>query len=353
MTWKGLNFLSTGIDNINNMKMDLYALAVNVLKKYSIVPENLVLIQGGTIKTVWKLVARKNRYCLKRLKQTYDKALFSVNAQIHIKKSGGKVPGVILNIDNRPITEHNGQLFVLYEWINGNDPNFNNPADLKLAVRGLGDFHKCTRGYVPDPQSRISTKLGKWPEQYASMRDRMAAWKGISLKNGTMPCHASYQAYIDPVISMAYHALDLLACSQYMVLTGEGSHSVVLCHQDYGKGNAVYNKDGVYVLDLDGVTFDLPARDLRKIIGKNAENKGKWSADTISEILGWYMEINPINKDEIKMLYIDMIFPHWFFGLVKNLFQNAKPVKASEIERIARLEISKEKVLEELLGRSE
>jgi len=53
------------------------------------------------------------------------------------------------------------------------------------------------------------------------------------------------------------------------------------------------------------------------------------------------------------MLFIDMVFPHWFFGLVKNLFQKAKPVKSSEIEHIARLEMSKEKVLEELLERSE
>jgi spore coat protein I len=344
--------LSVGIDSTNNIKMDPHALAVDVLKKYGIVPENLVLIQGGAIKTVWKLAAGENLYCLKRLKQAYDKALFSVNAQIHIKNSGGKVPGVILNIDNRPITEHNGQLFVLYEWINGNDLNFSNSADLKTAVRGLADFHICTRGYVPDPQSRISTKLGKWPEQYASMRDRMAGWKEISLKHAALPCYASYQACIEPVISMTDNAIGLLARSQYMALTGEGSRSVVLCHQDYGKGNALHGKDGVYVLDLDGVTFDLPARDLRKIIGKNAENTGKWSTETILEILGWYTEINPLNSDEIEMLYIDMVFPHWFFGLVKNLFQNAKPVKSSEIERIARLEISKEKVLEELLERS-
>ncbi|MGI6667897.1 MAG: CotS family spore coat protein [Acetivibrionales bacterium] len=345
--------MSTGIDNTNNAKIDTQALAVEVLKEYGIIPENLALIQGGSIKTVWKLAAKKNRYCLKRLKQTYDKALFSVNAQIHIKNSGGKVPGVILNIHGRPITEYNGQLFVLYEWIDGNDLNFSNPADLKLAVQGLADFHVSTRDYVPDLQSRISTKLGRWPEQYASMRDRMAGWKEISLKKSALSCHASYLTYIEPVVSMANHAIDLLARSQYMALTGEGSRSIVLCHQDYGKGNALHANDGIYVLDLDGVTFDLPARDLRKIIGKNAENTGKWSPETILRILGWYTEKNPLNKDEIEVLFIDMIFPHWFFGLVKNLFQKGKPLKPSEIERIGRLEISKEKVLEKLLERSE
>jgi spore coat protein I len=38
----------------------------------------------------------------------------------------------------------------------------------------------------------------------------------------------------------------------------------VLCHQDYGKGNALLTDEGVMVIDLDNVSFDLPARDLRK-----------------------------------------------------------------------------------------
>ena len=65
------------------------------------------------------------------------------------------------------------------------------------------------------------------------------------------------------------------------------------------------------------MTYDLPARDLRKIIGKNAEKSNRWSAEAVSEILGWYTEVNPLGAGEMEVLYADLLFPHWFYGLVR------------------------------------
>lgn len=331
----------------------LDTIALNVLKEYYIVPENLTLIQGGTIKTVWKFKLQDRQLCLKRLKQTYDKALFSVNAQIHIKNSGGKVPGVILSRNMQPIVQYNEQLFVLYEWINGNDLNFDVPIDLRLAVQGLAGFHIASRGYCPDDNARISSKQGKWPDQYESMKNKMIAWKEIANNNSLQPHYLAYSKYTDSMIDIANQALDRISKSNYKHLTSEGSPSVVLCHQDFGRGNVISTANGVYVLDLDGVTFDLPARDLRKIIGKRAENTGQWQADSIKEILDWYIKINPLNNEEIETLYVDLTFPHWYFGLVKNLFQNGKPLKASEIEKISKLEEAKVPIINTLMKRSE
>ena len=328
------------------------ALANNVLKEYGIVPEKLTLVQGGTIKTVWKLNDKGRQLCLKRLKQTYDKAMFSVNAQIYINNSGGKVPGIILNRENKPITEYNGQLFVVYEWISGNDLNFGIPADLRQALQGLAGFHIASKGYPSVEEARISTKLGKWPDQYTSMKRKLTEWKAISLQNNK-PYYTAYLSAVDPILDIAEQALQRLEGSDYLRLTQPESPSVVLCHQDFGRGNVLAAADGIYVLDLDGVTYDLSARDLRKIIGKNAENAGQWSIETIRTILGWYTEVNPIGGDELEVLYADLSYPHWFFGLVKNLFQKGKALKPAEIERIAALERSKDETLKTLLKRSE
>jgi len=328
---------------------DTQNLALDVLKEYDIVPDSLSLIQGDIIKTVWKLQLKGKQLCLKRLKQTLDKALFSVNAQIYIKNSGGKVPGVILNNNKQPIVQFNDQLFVLYEWIDGTDLNFNIPADLHQALHGLASFHIASKGYCPAEQSRISSKLGKWPEQYESMKSKLLAWKDIAGQNISQPHYKAYSTYTDSMVSIANQALDCINKTNYIPLTETGSNSIVLCHQDFGRGNVLAAADGVYVLDLDGVTFDLPARDLRKIIGKNAENGGQWQAGAIKEILDWYSEINPLDDDEIKVLYADLLFPHWYFGLVKNIFKNGKPVKASAIEKIARLEETKAPLIRALM----
>lgn len=329
------------------------AIAYNVLKEYGIVPESVSVVQGGTIKTVWKVSSGGVPYCLKRLKHTIDKALFSVNAQIHVKNSGGLVPGVIPNRHGEPITQYDGQLFVLYKWIAGKDLNFNVPADLRIAVRGLAHFHLASKGYQAVEGARVSTKLGKWPEQYTSMSKKLSAWKELAEGGNPSPAFAAYLRHVDKMLALADKALAVLNASDYARLTEQGSDRVVLCHQDYGKGNALAVGSSVYILDLDGVTYDLPARDLRKIIGKNAERHSRWSAEAISEILAWYTDINPMGAEEKEVLYADLLFPHWFYGLVKNLFQNGKALKASEIEKTALLESSKEEALRLCFKRSD
>lgn len=332
---------------------NLDSLAANVLKNYAIIPQNITVIQSGTIKTVWKVKAADGLYCLKRLKQTYDKALFSVNAQIYIRKSGGNVPRIIPDKANQPIVQHDGQLFVLYEWLPGKDISFANPAELRLAITGLAGFHAASKGYKPVEDSRVSSKLARWPEQYNSMKTKLLAWKEAAKSSPTTPSNAAYLSCIDSIAGIASQAQELLEKTDYSSLTAESSPKIVLCHQDYGAGNAISTDKGVFVLDLDGVTFDLPVRDLRKIIGKLAAMNGRWDKGTINTITDIYSSVNSLSRKEKEILYVDLLFPHWFFGLVKNQFINNKPLKAVDIERIARLEQAKVPILLDMLKRGE
>lgn len=337
-------------DNQNNPQ---YNLATQVLKEYNIEPQNIKIIQDGGIKTVWKINAQDKVLCLKRLRHSYDKALFSVYAQDYIRKSGGNVPGVLSDNSNNLIVNYNDELFVLYEWIVGSNLEFSNSADLEKAVSGLSRFHALSKGYKAPPDARISTKLGRWPEQYDSMKNKFIQWKGIAKERLPAQCYSTYLKHVDDIIAISDKALKLLNTSAYTDFTSETSDLIVLCHQDYGKGNALLADDGVYVIDLDGVTFDHPSRDLRKIIGKIAENKGAWDLASISNILNWYRKENHINQDEEELLYIDLLYPHWFFGLVKNLFKNNKAISTSKLEKIAQLEKSKVPLLSSLIKRGE
>jgi spore coat protein I len=328
---------------------DLFKLAVEVTDKYGIKPESIVIVQSASIKTVWKIKAQDKTLCLKRLRHSYEKALFSVYAQEFIKNSGGNVPSIIRDTSNNLIVNYNDQLFVLYEWLSGNDLEFNTSDNLKKAVSGLSRFHAFTKGYKAPEGARISSKLGKWPGQYESMKNKLISWKDIAKEKSSIHCYNAYLANVDEIIELSDRASKLLSTSSYAELTQENSEAVVLCHQDYGKGNAVLTDDGVYVIDLDGVTFDHPARDLRKIIGKLAENKGSWELSTISDILNWYKEANPLSPAEENLLYIDLLYPHWYFGLVKNLFKNNKPISTSKLEKISRLEKTKISLLNTLL----
>lgn len=330
---------------------DLYKLAREVLKEYEIDFKDISVIQSGGIKTVWRLKTTMGDLCLKRLKQTYDKALFSVNAQDYVKNSGGNVPAIIKDKRGNPIVTFNDQLFVVYEWLYGKDLSFSNPEDLKSAIHGLSKFHVSSKGYAAPQDARVSSKLGKWPDQYSSMKNKLSSWKEIAKEKSSIGYYNSYLKHVDSIIEICEKALDLLNTSPYKEVTAEDSKSIVLCHQDYGKGNAILTDDGVYVIDLDGVTWDHPARDLRKIIGKQSENRGNWDISAVKTVVDWYCEKNPLSSVDKELIYIDLLYPHWFYGLVKNIFKNGKSCSPSKIEKIAKLEVSKIPLLKEkLLG---
>jgi hypothetical protein len=60
--------------------------------------------------------------------------------------------------------------------------------------------------------------------------------------------------------------------------------------------------------------------------------------------------VNAVSEDEKTVLYIDLLFPHWFFGLVKNQYEKLKELKAPDVERIAGLEQSKVPVFKGIVG---
>lgn len=329
--------------------MCLEEIARTVLAQYDVKPGKIQVIQQGGIKTVWKAFTGNNTLCLKRLKQTEEKALFSVEAQRYIKSKGGNVPGVVVNKSQEAITSFNNELFVLYEWIEGKPLNFDKKEDFAAAMEGLARFHKFSKWYQPPESARVSTKLAKWPDQYRSMLNRLSEWKAVSYQKAGTAVYDAYLEWVDPILELGERAIRYLESSDYSSLSTPDSQSVVLCHQDYGKGNALLTPDGVWILDMDGATFELAARDLRKVILKTMENQSKWHEETMTEILSWYEKANPLSAEERKMVYIDTLFPHSFFGTVKNQFIKNKPVKAMSVEKIGKLEMSKVNSLESLI----
>ncbi len=325
--------------------MSLEDIARTVLQQYDIKPVKIQIVQQGGIKTVWKVMSDKGIKCLKRLNKTPEKAIFSVEAQKYIKEKGGLVPDVMANKEGKPITFFRDELFVLYEWVEGKQLNFNAKEDFMAAMEGLALFHKYSKGYEPPEEARVSTKLSKWPDQHRSMLNRMSEWKQISQQNTGTAVYDSYLKWVNPIIDLGEKAIQYLARFGYSELSRPGSPYVVLCHQDFGKGNALLAPQGIYVLDLDGVTFELAARDLRKIILKTMETQSQWDGQILKQILAWYERGNALTSEEKKMVYIDCLFPHGFFGSVKNQFQKNKSVKPSSIEQIGRLEMAKQNIL--------
>ena len=66
-----------------------------------------------------------------------------------------------------------------------------------------------------------------------------------------------------------------------------------------------------------------------------------YSVKSIETILKYYETNNPLSQMDIEVLKIDLMFPHWFFGLIKTMHKNPKPISSDKISTIANFEQNK------------
>lgn len=331
---------------------NLAQLADEVLSNYDVKPGNTKIVQCGGIKTVWKMETPTGPVCLKRLRKTEEEAVFSINFQHYMAGKGAKVPAVCPTKTGNLYVNHNGEIFVLYQWIKGNPIRMDSKKeDLARAVTGIAEFHRDSGGFMPEG-CKVSSKLGRWPHYYESMKKRLLNWKAAAADRPRDPMCKIFTANVDFFVELADRAQSMLNASAYSEWVKEIESKGNLCHQDYGDGNALWTDAGIYVLDLDGVTFDLPARDLRKIIMKRMVKRGSWNLELIHDITGWYTAVNPLTPEQLQVLYIDLLFPHEFHNTAKNPFLKQKITGPEKIAEAVKMEKQKIALIHKLLAQS-
>lgn len=311
-------------------------LAERVLRQYSEEPRNIRLVHAAEAKAVWKIETAEGALGLKRFPYGKDRALFAIQAQQHIRNRGGPVAAVRPTRKGDPLAECEDGAFALYEWTEGRKPTFSRFADLRDSVRLLARFHAASEGFRPAIACRESSKLGKWPTQYEKMEINLRKWQ-TSAEDRKLTY--ALKPYWKELIRLSDQARGRLRSSEYeKCVRGE---SPALCHQDFSEGNALLHDNGGSVIDLDSVTYDFPARDLRKLILKRMLVKGRWDSNLYRAIVGWYTKLRPLGKDQLRLLQIDLSFPHLFHEAAKNPYENRSRVPISKLLRVIRIERGK------------
>ncbi len=125
-----------------------------------------------------------------------------------------------------------------------------------------------------------------------------------------------------------------------------------IAHQDYGWSNGQIGPDGkVWIIDLDGVAFDLTFRDLRKLITGTMDDRGDWDVGFMQAMIDGYTRANPIEPEAMQVMLIDMLLPNEFYKLVKDaLFDPAmlNVEMAMGLERLLVTDEHKQHALAEL-----
>jgi CotS family spore coat protein len=312
-------------------------LGQKVLKNYDFSVQSIQIVttkpdKGGAI---WKLETNSGPKSLKLLHRRPTRSLFSLGAQDYlVKVKKARVPQIIRTNDGNSYVEAGGKLWFVAEWIEPLEPVSKDLEGAKKLCYALGEFHRLSKGYVPPHQAEIASRLHKWPENYQKTIIKMDWFRNIAKAYDEMPASSYLLTVLDEFEEQAKAGLERLKQSSYFELVKRGNRNWGLVHQDYGWSNGQNGPNGMWIIDLDGVAYDLPIRDLRKLISGTMADLFKWDVTWIREMIKAYHDANPITAQLYEILMIDFSLPNEFYKNIKEVVYEPEIFLNEETKRL-------------------
>ncbi|WP_051271281.1 CotS family spore coat protein [Shimazuella kribbensis] len=324
----------TAEQDFEDVPIELTNLAKKVTTHYDMKLISIEMItskpdKGGAI---WRIDTDKGLRSLKVLHRTPERSLFSVGAQEYVVKQGARVPKLIRTKTGKNCIEAGGKLWIVTDWIDLTPADQTTVEGFGMLCYGLGEFHQHSKGYDPPFGSKFSSRLHSYPKQYEKMATKINWFRELARAYPEMPASRMLYLMVDKYERQAIKALERLNTTPYYDLIAKGEQYWGLAHQDYGFSNGQLGPNGVWVIDLDGVSFDLPIRDLRKLVTSSMEDKGAWDVEWMNSMIQAYHQANPISPELFEVFLTDMMLPNEFYKHVKEIIFSPTTLMNEQLE---------------------
>lgn len=325
-----------------NLNLDMYVppeideLAQDVIAYYDMEVYDKTLITSKSDKggAIWKIQTDKGPRSLKLLHRKPIRSLFSIGAQDYVVKQGGRVPELKKTKTGALYVEKGGKLWIVTDWVESLTPASKDLEGAQALCYGLGEFHQHSQGYIPPTGSQKASRLSHWPTYYQEILTKISWFRNIAKAYEDIPSSQFLLANIEIFERQALEALSLLEQSSYAQMVSMGEEHWGLAHQDYGWSNGQMGPGGLWVIDLDGVAYDLPIRDLRKLISSTMDDMGQWDMTWIRGMIDAYHQANPLDQETYEVLLIDFAFPNEFYKHINEMLVDPIRFMNNDLERM-------------------
>lgn len=290
-----------------------------VLKQYPLAVRKIRLLSWKEKKGAWAVQTDRGLKVLKKSPASRARQRFLNEAVRHLRTNGAKIPNIVQTRGGSDIAEYQGSCFILYDAVQGRSPEYDSPTELQQIMKTLGRFHLASRGFSGTDDGDERMHLGKWADGYTKHLEDMQRFKEQA-RGQSSRFSKVYLKHADTFIRHGQEALRTIQSGAYNQWVSKVEKQKNLCHQDFAAGNLIKTSKGMYVIDMDSLTYDLPARDLRKILNKVMKKKG-WSLDRTVAMLKAYHSVHPLTANEYSVLKADLLFPHLFYGISSKYYK--------------------------------
>jgi Ser/Thr protein kinase RdoA (MazF antagonist) len=342
---------------------------LELLRQYNIKIYNTYRIRGAYIvetdkglKLLKSLESSKSRVEFENTLLEYLTVQNYPYVDLYMKNSAGEI-----------ITEDGaGNRFVLKNWFPGEECNLRNEADIADATTNLALLHSMLREVPLTKEQTEWTTYSDLTEVFDKRNRELKRVRGyIREKRKKNEFEICYLNCYDEFYEQSQQAAEILNNSNYGALMQEAIEHKYICHGNYTYHNVImintnqigysnwkpsYQTEYLQAADLRGkvngnmatTNFDkacmgVQVIDLYQYLRKVME-KNEWDIDLGSMILDTYSQVLPVDKDEIKLLYVLLLYPEKFWKIT-NFYYNGKKswVPQRNIQKLIGIQEQKEK----------
>jgi len=297
-----------------------------VLANYNLEVLDIINENYKEKKGVWWVKTPEGDKILKKVSCSEQTLRFLLSAINHLINNGVLIPLVNKTNTGSDYVVINDVCFTLTDAIKGVNPSYDSPIELEAVVKGLAMFHKASAGFELLEDYKPKDHLGTWHEDYAEVLNEMnEIYKEEAQSGGKTPVGKLVIEEFPYFYERGQAVINELRGEKYRNWVEKTKEIGCLCHQDFAAGNLILSSSGLYVIDMDSIASDLPARDIRKLFNKIMKKSEKPNEALAAKIITYYQDVNPLTYDEWHVVKCDLMFPHLFLGAMSKYYSQKEP----------------------------
>lgn len=274
------------------------------------------------LRKVFILKTDKGRKILKKV--DYDeKRLDFINLCVeNISKKFSNIISFNTFSDGKKYKRWKGNYYVLMDLIEGREATFTNPIEFKMCGELLAKVHLASKEFASEKSIKDQldkSLIIKYKEDLKNIEEAQALVKSFKFTNefDSLLLENS-QGYIKEI----EEAIKLLILSKYSYYREE-EKNIVICHNDLAEHNFLFSNNEMYLIDFDYSSVDLRIMDLADLILNGIKNVA-FDFNKALEVIEGYNKIYPLEDGEYNLLYILLLFPREFCGIVNSYYHKQK-----------------------------
>lgn len=293
-----------------------------ILEKY-----DFKVIKTGRTRGAVLCDTNKGVKLLKEYSGTLQRISFEEELLNYIRESGYyNVDCILRNKDKEILNQDvDGIIYIIKDWYVGRECDVNSRNDICKCAEKLACIHNITNNpCLPSPRPYRELLNENLIIEYEKHNREL---KRVRSFMRTKRRKSEFEVSVLNCFDMFYNIGELakyeLINSPYMKMFNKSRENLSICHGNYNYHNIIFSGHETAITNFGKATINILISDLYNFLRKVME-KHNWNIDIGYNIIESYNRLRPITNEDMKILYIMLLYPEKFWKIANYYFNSNK-----------------------------